>query len=47
MERSLGVLRNLTEEFGKEEYGGVVKCEFPPSSGGSDWGVFMTYLLCV
>ena len=26
-ERSLGVLRNLTEEFSRAEYGGVVKCE--------------------
>lgn len=26
-ERSLGVLRNLSSEFSKEEYGGVVTCE--------------------
>ena len=28
-ERSLGVLKNLTEEFSKTEYGGVVTCEYP------------------
>jgi glucan 1,3-beta-glucosidase len=26
-ERTLNVLRNLTEEFSKAEYGGVVTCE--------------------